>query len=56
MNELALRALWFFLPLSFAQKSSSIAFAFFLKIWQQRENIVALSGRDKIACWNKDSV
>ena len=47
---------FFFLPLSLTQKGSSIAFAFFLKTWQQRENIVAWSGRDKIACRNKDGM
>ena len=47
---------FFFLPFSLAQKGSSIAFAFLLKTWQQRENIVAWSGRDEIACRNKDGM
>ena len=47
---------FFILPLSLAQKGGSIALAFFLKTWQQRENIVAWSGRDKIACRNKDGM
>ena len=40
------RFLFFFLPLFLAQKGSSIAFAFLLKTWQQRENIVAWCGHD----------
>ena len=46
---------FFFLPFSLAQMGSSIAFAFLLKTWEQRENIVALSGRE-IASQNKDDM
>ena len=46
----------FFLPIPLVQKGSSIAFAFFCKTWQQRENIVAWSGRDEIECPNKAGV
>ena len=40
----------------FGTRGSSIAFAFFPKTWQQRENNVAWSGRDGIACRNKDGM
>ena len=50
------RFLFIFLPLSLTQKGGSIAFAFLLKTCQQHENIVAWSGRDEIACRNKDDM
>ena len=38
----------------FGTKGQFDGFPFFWKMWQQRKNIVALSGSDEIACRNKD--
>ena len=56
LNPFQSNFLVIFLPTSLVQKGSSIAFAFSWKIWQQRRNIVAWSGCDEIACWNKDGM
>ena len=55
VSPILVKAISFFLTLSL-DKSSSIAFAFSSKTWQQHENTVAWSGRVEIACQNKDGV